>query len=158
LIIARALINNPQLLILDEPTTGLDPQVRHLIWDKLRKLQKEGVTIIITTHYMEEAFQICDRLIIMHKGKKILEGVPQTLVSENMEPYVLELYNTDHFSRNAFIQSLRMEMTDSRILLYSDTLEPLQKITMKYPAGQYYLRQSNLEDLFLKTTGRKLNE
>jgi lipooligosaccharide transport system ATP-binding protein len=160
LIIARALINNPQLLILDEPTTGLDPQVRHIIWDKLRKLLKEGVTIIITTHYMEEAFQICDRLIIMHKGKKILEGIPQNLVSKNMEPYVLELYNPDpdHFSRNEFIQSLRMEITDSRILLYSDALEPLQKITKKYPAGQYYLRQSNLEDLFLKATGRKLNE
>ena len=158
LIIARALINNPQLLILDEPTTGLDPQVRHLIWDKLRKLQKEGVTIIITTHYMEEAFQICDRLIIMHKGKKILEGIPQTLVSENMEPYVLELYNTDHFSRGTFIQSVRMEITDSRILLYSNTAEPLEKITEKYSAGQYYLRQSNLEDLFLKATGRKLNE
>jgi lipooligosaccharide transport system ATP-binding protein len=91
LLIARALINNPRLLILDEPTTGLDPQVRHLIWDKLGQLKKAGTTILITTHYMEEAFQICDCLLIMHKGRKIMQGVPRDLLAKNIEKYVLEV-------------------------------------------------------------------
>ena len=91
LVIARALLNNPKLLILDEPTTGLDPQVRHLIWEKLRNLKRQGMTILLTTHYMEEAFQICDRIIIMNRGEKILEGNPHALVNANIEPFVLEI-------------------------------------------------------------------
>ncbi len=91
LIIARALLNQPRLLILDEPTTGLDPQVRHLIWDKLHQLKREGLTILLTTHYMEEAFQICDRVLIMHKGDKLMEGSPHTLVEGNIERFVLEV-------------------------------------------------------------------
>ena len=90
LVIARALLNNPRLLILDEPTTGLDPQVRHLIWDKLRQLRGQGTTILLTTHYMEEAFQICDTVLIMDKGKKVLEDSPRSLLRENIEAYVLE--------------------------------------------------------------------
>ena len=91
LTIARALMNRPKLLILDEPTTGLDPQVRHLIWNKLRELKSMGVTILLTTHYMEEAFQICDKILIMYKGKKMLEGKPVELLETSIEPYVLEL-------------------------------------------------------------------
>ncbi len=161
LIIARALINNPRLLILDEPTTGLDPQVRHLIWDKLRKLKKQGVTILLTTHYMEEAYQICDRLIIMHKGEKVMEGVPSTLLKENIERYVLEVMNKEHLPKLKKAikgKSIRMDETHEILLLYCDQMDVLEKITETLLPGEHYLRQSNLEDLFLKTTGRTLVE
>jgi len=158
LIIARALINNPRLLILDEPTTGLDPQVRHLIWDKLRMLKKDGVTILITTHYMEEAYQICDRLIIMHKGEKVLEGAPGDLIEEHIEQYVLEILDRESVGDLDTDSRIRLEQTDSRVLLYSDDISVLEAVTGGYKAGDFYLRQSNLEDLFLKTTGRYLNE
>ena len=163
LIIARALINEPKLLILDEPTTGLDPQVRHLIWDKLRMLKKEGVTILITTHYMEEAFQLCDRLIIMHKGENILEGKPNQLINENMEKFVLEIYSDknltdDKFQSFNFDNLIRFEHSNSRILFYSNHFEKLEELSKDYKSMDYYLRQSNLEDLFLRVTGRSLNE
>ena len=93
LVIVRALLNNPKLLIMDEPTTGLDPQVRHIIWDKLRILKKQGVTILLTTHYMEEAYQLCDKIILMNNGRKVLEGNPALLVKNNIEKYVLEIFN-----------------------------------------------------------------
>ena len=89
LLIARALLNKPRLLILDEPTTGLDPQVRHLIWNKLRRLKTAGTTILLTTHYMEEAFQLADQILIINQGKKLLEGNPQELLEQYMERYVL---------------------------------------------------------------------
>lgn len=161
LVIARALINRPRLLILDEPTTGLDPQVRHLIWDKLRQLKNEGVTILMTTHYMEEAFQICDRIIIMDKGVKVMEGTPVELLKENIEEYVLEIIRKDTFHQ---IKSqldqykFRMDETHQIVLLYSDDIDHLRAIARKVPPGQSHLRQSNLEDLFLKATGRQLNE
>ena len=158
LIIARALINEPKLLILDEPTTGLDPQVRHLIWDKLRMLKKEGVTILLTTHYMEEAYQICDRLIIMHGGEKVLEGEPAALIKEHIERYVLEILDRESAQSIDERPQVRRETTDSRVLLYSDDISVLEGVTGGYKAGDFYLRQSNLEDLFLKTTGRYLNE
>jgi lipooligosaccharide transport system ATP-binding protein len=157
LIIARALINNPKLLFLDEPTTGLDPQVRHLIWNKLRQLKKQGVTILLTTHYMEEAFQICDELMIMHNGEKVLEGKPTVLIRDYIEPYVLEVFNPDGI-REYENNSIRMDKTDSHMMLYSKDISALKNISDKLDSHNYYLRQSNLEDLFLKTTGRKLNE
>jgi lipooligosaccharide transport system ATP-binding protein len=158
LIIARALLNDPKILILDEPTTGLDPQVRHIIWDKLRILKKEGVTILITTHYMEEAHQLCDRLIIMNLGENILEGTPDTLIRNNIENYVLEIYDTNQLPIPARNASIRLEKTTSRILLYSHKLAELEKISTGYKKGTYYLRQSNLEDVFLRITGRALHE
>jgi lipooligosaccharide transport system ATP-binding protein len=158
LIIARALINEPKLLILDEPTTGLDPQVRNVIWDRLRHLLREGVTIMLTTHYMEEAFQLCNRLIIMNEGRNVLEGNPSALLKEHIEPYVLELFDIDHKYGSQFPGSIRVEGTESRLLLYAQDFQELQQISEQYGAGEYYLRQSNLEDLFLKTTGRQLNE
>ena len=158
LVIARALINSPKLLILDEPTTGLDPQVRQLIWDKLRMLKEEGVTILLCTHYMEEAFQICDQLIILHGGEKVMEGNPASLVREHMEPWVLEVTGPDKISERELAETIRMEKTYSRILLYSNDLAGLKGIRSDLPTGECFLRQSNLEDLFLKTTGRKLNE
>ncbi|MDX9786830.1 MAG: ATP-binding cassette domain-containing protein [Desulfobacterales bacterium] len=158
LVIARALINQPKLLILDEPTTGLDPQVRQLIWDKLRMLQQEGVTILLCTHYMEEAFQICDRLIIMNGGRKVMEGKPATLISEHMEPWVLEAFGADLPDEKDVPDRIRVEKTAHRVLLYSKDLGALKTVRNGLRAGDYFLRQSNLEDLFLKTTGRKLNE
>lgn len=157
LIIARALINNPKLLFLDEPTTGLDPQVRHMIWNKLRQLKKQGVTILLTTHYMEEAFQICDDLMIMNNGEKILEGKPTVLIKEYIEPYVLEIFNPDGIKeyQNSLV---RIDKTDDHMLLYSKDISLLKNISDNLESHNYYLRQSNLEDLFLKTTGRKLNE
>jgi len=159
LIIARALINSPRLLILDEPTTGLDPQVRHVIWEKLRLLKKEGVSILLTTHYMEEAFQICDKLIILHKGEKILEGEPNFLIEKNIEKYVLEILNLDHFEKvERKISVPRVEKTGNCYFIYSNDLEKLKQIRDKFSAGDSYLRQSNLEDLFLKITGRQLGD
>ena len=126
LIIARALINSPKLLILDEPTTGLDPQVRHMIWNKLRQLKKQGVTILLTTHYMEEAFQLCDDLMIMHNGEKVLEGKPTILIKEHIEPFVLEIFNPDGVKeiKNKLI---RIDKTDSHLLLYSEDILVLKK-------------------------------
>jgi lipooligosaccharide transport system ATP-binding protein len=161
LTIARSLINKPQLLILDEPTTGLDPQVRHVIWNKLRSLKKEGVTILLTTHYMEEAFQICDRIIIMDKGGKVMEGNPAKLLKENIEEYVLEIHHKQYFTKvKDKVNSINARVDDSHeiILVYSSDLMSLKDISMLLPAGEFFLRQSNLEDLFLKITGRKLNE
>ena len=163
LIIARALINDPRFLILDEPTTGLDPQVRHLIWDKLRMLKEEDVTILLTTHYMEEAFQLCDRLMIMHKGEKILEGKPERLIKENMENFVLEIFYSEKLSSilmksEKYKKLLRFEKSNSRLLYYSDQMDKLEEISKDLKSTDYYLRQSNLEDLFLKVTGRSLNE
>jgi lipooligosaccharide transport system ATP-binding protein len=158
LVIARALINSPSLLILDEPTTGLDPQVRHLIWDKLRMLKNEGVTILLTTHYMEEAFQICDKMMIMHNGQEILMGNPAGLIRENIEPFVLEVLSPDKFISSSSHNNYRMEKTYGRLLLYSDDFKALSRITDEFQAGEYLLRPANLEDLFLKTTGRNLNE
>lgn len=158
LIIARALINNPRLLILDEPTTGLDPQVRHHIWDKLRQLLNRGVTILITTHYMEEAFQLCDELAIMHKGEKILQGNPRTLIDDNMERYVLEIHNMENTGEIRENEAVRREQDNIRLLFYSNSHRELEEISETLNPGDYYLRQSNLEDLFLKSTGRALHE
>lgn len=158
LIIVRALLNNPKLLILDEPTTGLDPQARHIIWDKLRILRNSGVTIMLTTHYMEEAFQLCTNIIMMHNGEKMLEGKPSQLILENIEKFVLEIFDTKLVDNIKIQKSIRIDKTENRFFLYSDNLKLLQKISKKLMNGSFYLRQSNLEDLFLKTTGRGLNE
>ena len=159
LIIARALLNRPSLLILDEPTTGLDPQVRHLIWDKLRQLKREGITILLTTHYMEEAYQICERVLIMHQGRKIMEGTPAGLLAQHIEKYVLELLSSEAWGRlpDPLPAGVRQEGTAERVLLYTDDLALLRSLA-EQESREYYLRQTNLEDLFMKATGRGLNE
>jgi len=161
LVIARALLNKPKLLILDEPTTGLDPQVRHLIWDKLRQLQAQGTTILLTTHYMEEAFQICSEVLIMDKGRKVLEDTPQALLARNIETYVLEVPATD--GTPAFRQAdlpgeVRLDVTQGTTRFYCDNIERLKEIADRLSGNHYYLRQSTLEDVFLRATGRTLNE
>jgi len=158
LVIARALLNEPRLLILDEPTTGLDPQVRHLIWGKLTGLKKQGVTLLLTTHYMEEAFQNCDNLIMMHKGKKVLEGEPTALILENIEKYVLEVMHPPEQLSTLCSEEIRMEMTENRAFLYGNSFKTLQNCSEKLGTHDHYLRQSNLEDVFLKITGRYLDE
>jgi lipooligosaccharide transport system ATP-binding protein len=160
LIIARALLNNPRLLILDEPTTGLDPQVRHLIWEKLRGLKRQGITIVLTTHYMEEAFQICDTVLIMNKGERILEGNPQKLVSEHIEPYALEIYRKEAFAAIAHLlpsACTRLDNATDVVRIYSCDEAGLREVIKMLKPGDYFFRQSNLEDLFLKTTGSALN-
>lgn len=158
LIIARALLNDPRLLILDEPTTGLDPQVRHLIWDKLRLLKKQGVTLLITTHYMEEAFQLCDRLAIVDHGVKVLEGRPIELVKSHIESYVLEIIQREASAALTYQGPARREVIQDRVLFFSNSAAELEAITADLSPGDFYLRQSNLEDVFLKTTGRSLHE
>ncbi|NLW92258.1 MAG: ATP-binding cassette domain-containing protein [Syntrophomonadaceae bacterium] len=161
LTIARALINQPRLLILDEPTTGLDPQVRHLIWNKLRELKEQGVTVLLTTHYMEEAFQICDRIIIMDKGRKMLEGVPRELMKANLEAYVMEVYGADGHNYPGITldqPGIRCETYQDTLFVYSDKQDRLVSFAESLSLSDYYIRQANLEDLFLKVTGRSLNE
>ena len=158
LVIARALLNEPKLLILDEPTTGLDPQVRHLIWDKLRSLQKSGTTILLTTHYMEEAFQLCDIVLIMHKGGEVMQGNPKALLEENIEKYVLELHSSEIADAIGDVDKhIRVDRSHEIPRFYADELKDLKRLADLLPVGRYYLRQSNLEDVFLKVTGGRLS-
>jgi lipooligosaccharide transport system ATP-binding protein len=161
LVIARALLNQPRLLILDEPTTGLDPQVRHLIWDKLRQLKKQGTTILLTTHYMEEAFVLCDELIIMDRGSAILEGPPRRLMQEHIERYILEVVEgetADAISRSGIPGGVRVDKIQNGLRLFADDIEQLRQIAEQLHSDHFHLRQTNLEDLFLKTTGRRLHD
>ncbi|MHC4508919.1 MAG: ABC transporter ATP-binding protein [Planctomycetota bacterium] len=161
LVIARALLNSPRLLILDEPTTGLDPQVRHLIWDKIRQLQKQKTTVLLTTHYMEEAFQLCDRLLIMHKGRNIMEGTPHELLEANMEKHVLEVRDTE---RGREIQpektprAVRVDRSLDSARYYCDDIELLRELAGSGLKAGYLIRQTTLEDVFLKATGRQLDD
>lgn len=161
LLVARALLNRPRLLILDEPTTGLDPQVRHLIWNKLRQLKSAGTTILLTTHYMEEAFQLADQILIINQGKKLLEGNPQKLLERHMERYVLEVRNpeaTSLFQEIIRLTDIRLDRFHDSMLLYSDSIDSLRDAARELDPKDYYQRQTNLEDLFLKLTGRELYE
>jgi lipooligosaccharide transport system ATP-binding protein len=161
LVIARALMNNPKLLILDEPTTGLDPQVRHLIWDKLRQLKRHGTTILLTTHYMEEAFALCDTILIMDKGAGILRGSPGELLTKNVEKHVLEITGShplETIADGATMQKVRIDRTQETTRVYCDDDQLLRQLAGRLEGAHYFLRQANLEDVFLKATGRALNE
>jgi len=154
-------LNNPRLLILDEPTTGLDPQVRHLIWDKLRQLRTQGTTILLTTHYMEEAFQICDSLLIMDKGRAVLRGSPQSLIKETIEGYVLEWINGGESADLAAVDvpgGVRVDHAQGVTRFYGNRLDQLESMARGLKGSHYHLRQSNLEDVFLKATGRGLHD
>jgi len=161
LILARALINEPRILILDEPTTGLDPQARHLIWDKIRSLRKEGVTIVLTTHYMEEAAQLCDRTVIMDLGKIIEEGKPLELIKKHVGEEVLEVGYDDEVLK--FLQTTfpdaRLEVSGDRIQVFTNQARGVfSQILNKYSFKAAMIRDANLEDVFLKLTGRRLKE
>jgi lipooligosaccharide transport system ATP-binding protein len=161
LIIARALINEPRILLLDEPTTGLDPQGRHIVWDEIRTLRKQGVTIILTTHYMEEAAALCDRVLIIDNGKIIESGVPQKLIKEHVGEDALEVaYN------EAVLKTLKEELPNAHIEVFGDQIRVFinqphgvfERIAKKFPDSDMTIRNANLEDVFLKLTGRKLRE
>lgn len=160
LVLARALINNPELLILDEPTTGLDPQTRHLLWDKLAELKQGGVTILLTTHYMEEAARLCDRLIIIDHGRILVEGSPRNLVTRFIGNQVIEGSPVCNELR-AFVKAKGLEHEDlgHRIIIYCKDNEDLyHEITRAYCRENCILRMGTLEDVFLKLTGRELRD
>jgi lipooligosaccharide transport system ATP-binding protein len=164
LMIARALMNQPELLILDEPTTGLDPQARHLVWEKLRSLKREGVTLLLTTHYMDEAAQLCDRLVIMHEGRILVEGSPRELIAQETSPQVVEVFEPSPQQQRelAAMEDLadRVERLVDRWLFYTGDGDALfQKIRAIMPdAASVWLRGATLEDVFLMLTGRGLLE
>ncbi|MGD2066225.1 MAG: ATP-binding cassette domain-containing protein [Candidatus Bathyarchaeota archaeon] len=159
LILARALMNEPQILILDEPTTGLDPQARHLIWTKIRSLQKQKVTVILTTHYMDEAAQLCDRIIIMDHGKIIEKGSPADMIKKQVGEEVLEVL----YSEEA-MTCLKQNFPDARIDVVGDKIQVfahkprgvLAKVLDEASFKGAVIRDSNLEDVFLKLAGRSL--
>ena len=164
LTIARALVSEPDILMLDEPTTGLDPQARHILWDRLFRLKEDGVTLIITTHFMDEAEQLCDRLIVMDRGKIMAEGSPADLIKKYSTKEVLEVrFGSDRNKEVApVIRELcdRVEELPDRLLLYVDDGEALlEEITAKklHP-NTSLVRRSSLEDVFLRLTGRSLIE
>lgn len=162
LVIARALINRPKLIVLDEPTTGLDPQARHLIWDRLKSLKKEGVTLLLTTHYMEEAHNLCDRLVIMDEGEFVAEGRPDELIKEKLEKEVIEILSREglHFDMNELLRGLeyRHEVSGDREYLFAEDGDPLVKRLLDLGQMELLHRKSTLEDLFLHLTGRALEE
>jgi len=164
LTIARSLVSEPDILMLDEPTTGLDPQARHILWDRLFRLKEQGVTLLITTHYMDEAEQLCDRLIVMDKGKIMAENSPAQLIKDYSTKEVLEVrFGSDR--NQEMIEVLRplaerIEVLPDRILLYAEDGEALlEKIAAKgiHP-NTSLVRRSSLEDVFLRLTGRSLVE
>jgi len=162
LTIARALVSEPEILMLDEPTTGLDPQARHILWDRLFRLKELGVTLVITTHYMDEAEQLCDRLMVMDKGKIMAEGSPAQLIKKYSSKEVLEVrFGSDNNAKVAEqIKGIgeRFEILPDRILVYTDNGEKaLEKIVKKglNPVTSL-VRRSSLEDVFLRLTGRSL--
>jgi lipooligosaccharide transport system ATP-binding protein len=160
LLVARGLINDPWLLILDEPTVGLDPQARHLIWDKLRMLKKANVTLLLTTHYMEEAAELCDRVAVMDRGKILVLGPPRELVRRFIGEEVLELVlsggEQEKATRDLAYFRATVERTDQKLYLYCDDCRPL--LTHLTDRGYRHIlrRPATLEDVFLKLTGRDL--
>ena len=162
LLIARALINDPDLVVLDEPTTGLDPQARHLVWDKLRELASEGKTLILTTHYMDEAAQLCDRLCIMEGGRIISEGAPRDLISEHVSSEVLELRTTPEVLEKleSIVEgiSVNTDRVGDALLVYAPDADVLMAKIREadFEVDNVLRRRGTLEDVFLKLTGRRL--
>ena len=164
LILARALLNRPSLLVLDEPTTGLDPQARHLVWERLRELKRSGVAMLLTTHYMEEAAQLCDRLIVMDHGRIIAEGTPATLIAEHVGHDVIEVQTGGDPAVEARVAALcrtlggRVERMSDHVTLYlNGRSEPRAALTAL--AGEELVhRRATLEDVFLTLTGRELRD
>lgn len=160
LTLARALINDPDLVFLDEPTTGLDPQARHVIWDRMKQLLAKGKTILLTTHFMEEAERLCTRLSIMDSGRIISTGTPRDLIARHIEPEVLEVYGEEleqWVNTHASLAD-RTERTGDTVFCYLRNAEPLIATLESRPSLRYLHRRANLEDVFLKLTGRDLRD
>ena len=161
LILARALMNEPQILILDEPTTGLDPQARHLIWTKIRNLQKQGVTVILTTHYMDEAAQLCDRITIMDHGKIIEKGKPADMVKEHVGEEVLEVLHSEEAMAclKQYFPDARFDVVGDKIQVFANKPRGvLAKVLEEASFKGALIRDSNLEDVFLNLAGRSLRD
>jgi lipooligosaccharide transport system ATP-binding protein len=159
LILARALVNNPDLLILDEPTIGLDPQARHLIWERLKLLQSQGNTIVLTTHYLDEAARLCDRLVIMDNGKILVEGSPENLVKQYVGSEIVEVEKTDDVVTCLVGSKIPFEVIGDMVQIASDSSRDVARILFEYCSPQKVLtRPATLEDVFLKLTGRKLRD
>ncbi|MDJ0873922.1 MAG: ABC transporter ATP-binding protein [Desulfobacterales bacterium] len=160
LILARALVNRPELLILDEPTTGLDPQSRHQVWEKLAALKKRGLTVLLTTHYMEEAASLCDRLMIIDHGRILVEGAPDDLISRHAGRQVIEIDGADVALR-AFVAENGIEMDDlgEKVIVYTPEASDLHRVIQeKFCTERCTFRNGTLEDVFLRLTGRELRE
>lgn len=160
LTIARALINDPELVVLDEPTTGLDPQARHVIWSRLLELREQGKTLLLTTHYMEEAERLCDELMILDHGKILAQGSPQELTARHVEPEVIEIRGAASVS-DALVKPLddcRVERMGNSLYCYTQDAAPLLDKLQQVPELTFLHRPSGLEDVFLKLTGRELRE
>jgi lipooligosaccharide transport system ATP-binding protein len=159
--LARALVNNPRLLLLDEPTTGLDPQARHLMWERLQLLLTQGKSILLTTHFMDEAERLCHRLLVVDHGKKIAEGAPRDLIAQYLEPDVVEVFGAGALSLvGSPLKALaaRVEVSGETVFFYTLDAKPLMQALAAYPQLRTLHRPANLEDLFLKLTGRQIRE
>lgn len=159
LVLARALINDPEIIFLDEPTTGLDPQARHLIWERLQTLQEAGKTLLLTTHFMEEAERLCDRILVMDGGRIIADGAPAQLVREQIEPEVVEVHGAEAqqwLAAHAAVAG-RRENFGRLSYCYMRDAAPLLA-ALRRSALRFVHRQANMEDVFLRLTGRELRE
>ncbi|RZL62650.1 MAG: ATP-binding cassette domain-containing protein [Variovorax sp.] len=161
--LARALVNDPKLLLLDEPTTGLDPQARHLMWERLQVLLQQGKSILLTTHFMDEAERLCSRLLVLDHGRKIAEGKPRDLIAEHLEPDVVEVYGqgavalADAPGLKAL--AARVEVSGETVFFYTqDARRLLDALVTQHAGLRTFHRPANLEDLFLKLTGRQIRE
>ena len=163
LTLARALVNDPDIVFLDEPTTGLDPQARHLIWDRLKQLTARGKTLILTTHFMDEAERLCDTLIVIDHGRKITEGSPRELIAEHIEPQVIEVFDELRGQLAPFVEAHRslaerVETSGETAFFYCRAPQPLLAKLAEVDGLRYVHRASNLEDVFIKLTGRELRD
>jgi lipooligosaccharide transport system ATP-binding protein len=162
MLIARALVNDPELLVLDEPTTGLDPQARHLVWERLRRLKRSGKTLLLTTHYMEEAAQLCDQIVVLDHGRVIARGTPRELVRQNVAPRVVEVQGietaADDVVRIARPLAHDVEAVGDRVLIYAADGEEIASRIREagVPHQALILREATLEDVFLRLTGHAL--
>ncbi len=158
--LGRALINDPDLLLLDEPTTGLDPQARHLMWERLQTLLQQGKSILLTTHFMDEAERLCHRLLVLDHGRKIAEGTPRGLIAEHLESDVVEVYGEGAriaAARHAGLAE-RVETSGETVFFYLRSPQPLLQALSENHGVRYLHRPANLEDLFLKLTGRQIRD
>jgi lipooligosaccharide transport system ATP-binding protein len=161
LTLARALVNDPEVLFLDEPTTGLDPQARHLIWQRLHELTVQGKTLLLTTHFMDEAERLCHRLAIMDNGRLISEGSPRELIKRNIEPQVVEVFGEQvgqWAAEHAVRYTRRFEVSGETAFCYVHDAQPLLDHLQTQTGLRYMHRPANLEDVFLKLTGREMRE
>jgi lipooligosaccharide transport system ATP-binding protein len=159
--LARALVNDPRLLMLDEPTTGLDPQARHLMWERLQLLLQQGKSILLTTHFMDEAERLCSRLLVLDHGRKIAEGTPRDLIAQYLEPDVVEVYGVGALALvDSPLKALaaRIEVSGETVFFYTEDAAQLLQALTAWPGLRTLHRPANLEDLFLKLTGRQIRE